>query len=35
MVGVITHVPALAQRIGVGLRIEKDGNQSRVLPAAA
>ena len=35
MVGVITHVPALAERIRVGLRVQKNGNRSRVLPAEA
>lgn len=34
MVGVITHVPALAQRIGVGLRVEKDEGRSTVRTAA-
>jgi exonuclease SbcC len=33
MVGVITHVPALAQRIGVGIRIEKGQNKSTVIEA--
>jgi DNA repair protein SbcC/Rad50 len=34
MVGVITHIPALAERIQVGLRVEKHANQSNVLVAA-
>jgi DNA repair protein SbcC/Rad50 len=35
MVGVITHVPALAERIKAGLRIEKDRGQSTVEVAGA
>jgi exonuclease SbcC len=34
MVGVITHVPALAERIRVGIRVEKGRNQSEVSVAA-
>ena len=35
MVGVITHVPALAERIKVGVRIEKDQGKSTVRIADA
>jgi exonuclease SbcC len=35
MVGVISHVPALAERIRVGVRIEKGRNQSEVVLAAS
>ncbi len=35
MIGVITHVPALAQRIRVGIRVEKDQNKSTVITATA
>lgn len=35
MVGVITHVPALAERIRVGIRVEKGQNKSTVTDAAA
>ncbi len=31
MVGVITHVPTLAERIPAGLSVEKDGSSSRIL----
>lgn len=31
MVGVITHVPTLAERIPMGLLVEKNGNSSRIL----
>ena len=34
LIGVISHVPALAERIGVGLQVRKDGNRS-VLVAAS
>ena len=32
LVGVISHVPELAERIGVGLQVRKDGNRSVVEP---
>jgi exonuclease SbcC len=32
LVGVISHVPALAERISAGLSVSKDGNRSLVLP---
>lgn len=35
MVGVITHVSALAERIRVGIRIEKEENKSTVIRGAA
>lgn len=35
MVGVITHVPLLAERIRVGIRVEKGQNKSSVMDAAA
>jgi DNA repair protein SbcC/Rad50 len=34
MVGVITHVPALAERIRVGVRVDKGENQSQVVVPA-
>ena len=33
LIGVISHVPALAERIRVGLQVRKDGNRSVVLPS--
>jgi exonuclease SbcC len=32
LVGVISHVPALAERIRIGLEVRKDGNRSMVVP---
>ena len=34
LIGVISHVPALAERIRVGLQVQKDGNRSVVLEAS-
>ena len=34
LIGVISHVPALAERIGVGLQVQKDGNRSIVVEAS-
>ena len=33
LVGVISHVPALAERVHAGLRVQKDGNRSIVMEA--
>lgn len=33
MIGVISHVPALAERIGAGLQVRKDGNRSVIIDA--
>jgi exonuclease SbcC len=34
LIGVISHVPALAERIRVGLQVQKDGNRSVVVEAS-
>ncbi|HEX7298878.1 MAG TPA: SMC family ATPase [Solirubrobacteraceae bacterium] len=34
LIGVISHVPALAERIRVGLHVQKDGNRSVVVEAS-
>jgi exonuclease SbcC len=34
LIGVISHVPALAERIRVGLQVKKDGNRSIVVEAS-
>lgn len=34
LIGVISHVPALGERIRVGLQVQKDGNRSVVVEAS-